>query len=995
LCAAVFAARFGGLGPAAIAAAAGAVGARYAAETWNPELRFPADAGVAMLGFYALACGAAIVAIESLRRSCQTAQEAMSVQARQEWLHELGDGVVAADRQGTITLINRAAQKLTGWSSEEALGRKFTEVLHISSGPDREPVRDLISWVERPSGDAGKQAFLIARNGAEIPIDYGGAPLRNSQGRVIGAALVVRDISARRKAEELRSRLAAIVDSSEDAIIGKDLDGIITSWNRGAEKLYGYSSEEVVGRCVSLLMPEERKDELPEIMSKIRRREPVGHHETVRIDKHGRRLDVSLSISPIHDAAGHLTGASAIARDISGYRKAEAEREELLRRAQEARSEAESERERIHKILETIREGFLVVDRDLRCLYVNERAAAFARKSRRQMLGAGIWDGFAELQGTKFADEVGRTAISREPAHFEHWYAPFNEWLEVDCYPADDGGLSIFLRDISGRKQAEQERLQLLQEIQRQRERIDNLVSTVPGVVWEASGSKDSPFSTLDFVSSHVEDLLGYPVQEWLEKPNFWLSVVHPEDRAQIARDLPDIYSAGKGTSQFRWIGRDGRSVWVQAQTVVVFNSLGHAVGLRGVCMDISERKRAEREREHVLRLEQELRSEAEAASRSKDEFLATVSHELRTPLNAMLGWARMLRSGKLDAQAADRAIETIERNARSQAQLIDDLLDVSRIISGKLKLEVFMVELSQVIEAAIDSVRLAAQGKDIQLEMELESGAGPISGDPDRLQQIVWNLLSNAIKFTPRGGKVRIDMSLAESAVQLRVSDTGKGIRPEFLPHVFDPFRQGDGGTARLQGGLGLGLSIVRHLVELHGGTVKAESDGEGKGATFTVSLPIISVRYPGYTPASTTAGPPTDLKLQDWLEHVRVLIVDDEQDARELISLVLQKYGAETDLAKSAGEALAKIQSWRPDVLLADVGMPGEDGYSLIRRVRALGYDRGGATPAVALTAYARAEDRTRALSAGFDMHLAKPVEPVELASIIAKLHHMQLSD
>lgn len=384
------------------------------------------------------------------------------------------------------------------------------------------------------------------------------------------------------------------------------------------------------------------------------------------------------------------------------------------------------------------------------------------------------------------------------------------------------------------------------------------------------------------------------------------------------------------------------------------------------------------------------LYSEAQEANRIKDEFLATVSHELRTPLTAILGWAQMLQAGTLDEMTAKRALNSIERNAKSQAHLIEDLLDISRIITGKLRLDVRPVELPPVIEAAIDAVRPAADAKIIKLQKALDMKAGLVSGDPDRLQQVVWNLLSNAIKFTPRGGEVRISLQRVASQARISVSDTGQGIAPSFLPYMFDLFRQADSTITRKHGGLGLGLAIVRHVVEMHGGTVHADSPGEGKGATFTVSLPLIGMRRPGDSTGTAAWGRKlsdgTLFDRQTVLKGMHVLVVDDEPETREMLVEVLVQYGAEVKASASVHEALEALEHWQADVLVSDIGMPGEDGYELIRKVRAMDPERGGRIPAVALTAYARVEDRLKALSAGFQMHISKPVEPAELAAVVA---------
>jgi signal transduction histidine kinase len=405
---------------------------------------------------------------------------------------------------------------------------------------------------------------------------------------------------------------------------------------------------------------------------------------------------------------------------------------------------------------------------------------------------------------------------------------------------------------------------------------------------------------------------------------------------------------------------------------------------------EIAVRRWAEEERARLLVREQELRRQAEDANRMKDEFLATLSHELRTPLNAMLGWAQVLRLGKVDEAAAARALETIERNARVQAQLIADLLDVSRIITGKLRLDMQAVELSRIIEAALDSVRPGADAKGIRLDVRLDPLTSPVMGDADRLQQVIWNLLSNAIKFTPHDGLVQVRLRLDGGSAEVRVSDTGAGIRPDFLPYVFDRFRQAESTITRSHGGLGLGLSIVRHLVELHGGSVAVQSEGEGKGAAFTVRLPVRPSMSDG---EGALLAERVDATARVWdnpmlLGGVRVLIVEDEEDTRELLIASLRQCGADVTAAASVAEALESLDRALPDVLVSDLAMPGEDGYSLIRKVRARDPEAGGKIPAAALTAYARAEDRVRALASGFQRHLPKPVDPADLIGMVASL-------
>ena len=410
---------------------------------------------------------------------------------------------------------------------------------------------------------------------------------------------------------------------------------------------------------------------------------------------------------------------------------------------------------------------------------------------------------------------------------------------------------------------------------------------------------------------------------------------------------------------------------------------------------EVDERKRIEAERLVLLESEQRARAHAEAVNRLKDEFLATLSHELRTPLNAILGWSHLLTSRKSDPAMVERAIGVIRNNAMAQSQLIEDILDVSRIIGGKLRLKLARVPLQEVIGAALDSVSPAAQAKAIEIARDVDD-IEPITGDYDRLQQVVWNLLSNAVKFTPREGRVTVSLKRVEDDVVLRVEDTGIGISPDFLPYVFDRFRQADGTATRRHGGLGLGMAIVRYLVELHGGTVRVHSEGEGQGATFTIELPTHLELTGDHdedtgTPMEDTGTPMIEAGDEAPVQHldgVSVMVVDDDQDSRSFMSQLLQNHGASVVAAESTSEALGRLRQLRPRVLISDIGMPGEDGYALIRRVRELSEDEGGAVPAIALTAYARPEDERAALGAGYQRHLSKPVSVPHLMATIAEL-------
>jgi PAS domain S-box-containing protein len=452
------------------------------------------------------------------------------------------------------------------------------------------------------------------------------------------------------------------------------------------------------------------------------------------------------------------------------------------------------------------------------------------------------------------------------------------------------------------------------------------------------------------------------------------LQVIHAEDRGRVVRAWRNAVETGEPLVVEYRLRRaeDGVYRWHLGRAVPELDRRGRIIGWLATATDIDDQKHAE-----------ERHAEA---NRMKDQFLATVSHELRTPLNAIFGWIRMLRSGQLDTRSVPKALETIERNTKIQAQLVEDLLDVSRIVSGKLRLDVTPLTPADVVRNAVDAVRLTAEAKGVQLNPIIDPTPCRVMGDASRLQQVVWNLVQNAIKFTPSGGRIDVMVGSNGEQVEIEVSDTGHGIAPEFLPFVFDRFRQADGSSTRAHGGLGLGLAIVRHIVELHAGTVDVESPGYGQGARFTVRLPVdVSQAPAGDLPPIRESG---SFDAVPELTGLRLLVVDDDPDARDLLTLVLEQYGAHVVAVDCAPDALRQLDNGRLDVLLSDIGMPGQNGYELIREVRAREALAGGFLPAVALTGYASPEDGQRALAAGFQMHLPKPIDPAELLSLVGRL-------
>jgi PAS domain S-box-containing protein len=652
-----------------------------------------------------------------------------------------------------------------------------------------------------------------------------------------------------RDTEELRNRLAAIVASSDDAIISKTLDGVIVTWNEGASRIFGYEPEEVIGKPITILIPPDRLDEEPAILARLRAGERVDHIQTLRVCKDGRIVNISLSVSPIRNSAGKIIGASKIARDITPQKRSE----EALRVS-------------------------------------NERFRLMADS------------------------------------------APVLIWI------ADVTKARVWFNE-----------------------------------VW------------LAFTGRSLEQ----------EQAFGWTQNVHEEDLAQCLQIYGEGFDSRKPfRSEYRIRATDGEARWIIEQASPLFEGPGGTFsGFIGSCVDITESKQVQADREETLKAERAARAEAERVGRVKDEFLATVSHELRTPLNAILGWASLLRRLPPGSDDHARGLETIERNARVQGQIIADLLDMSRIISGKVQLDVQPIDINDAINAALDAVKLSVEAKKQRLRVTLDARAGRLRGDPGRLQQVFWNLLTNAVKFTPSGGRIDVVSERVNSHVEVSVEDSGLGIKPEFLAFVFDRFRQADSSTTRRHGGLGLGLSIVKHLVELHGGSVRVKSPGEGQGSTFIVALPISVIRTED-TGADEDRVAFSDVDVSTIelpsLHGVRALVVDDQPDARILICRLIEECGGLCALAESAAEALKIVEKEDVNILISDIGMPETDGYQLIKKLRALNHERRN-VPAIALTAYARNDDRQRALLAGFQMHLSKPVEPRELIAGIASLLHL----
>jgi PAS domain S-box-containing protein len=775
-------------------------------------------------------------------------------------LTSVGDAVISTDAQGRIVFANPVAQSLLQWPEAEILGRHLDEVFRIINEDSRATVESPVAKVLREGAIVGlaNHTVLIARDGTEIPIDDSGAPIRGESGAIEGTVLVFRDVAARRREEATSHLLASIVESSDDAIISKDLSAVITSWNKGAARMFEYSAEEAIGQPIALIAAPERVDEMPGILERIKQGARIDHFETVRRTKSGKLVNVSLTISPLRDTAGRIVGASKIARDIS----------ERVRAAEQMAS-----------LNALLRES-------------NERLAR-----------------------------------------------------------ANDG-------------------------LQESEQRFRRLADGAPVMIWVAGLDKKYTWLNavwLKFTGRAMEQELG----------DAWTERIHPDDRRRWLSTYSENFDRRESFSiEYRLLRHDGEWRWLLDCGMPLQGPEGTFAGYVGSCIDITERIQNEEERANLLARERAARTEAERANRLKDEFLATVSHELRTPLAAVLGWAQLLQDSNLDESSRSRALKAIDHNAKMQAKLLEDILDVSRVVSGKLLLEMQRVELLNVIEGALESIRPAAESKSISMESVFDAAAGVVEGDPERLEQVLRNVLSNAVKFTPQGGRVEVRLERREGFAEIRVQDSGVGIAEEFLPHVFEPFRQADASASRRHGGLGLGLAIVQHVVDLHGGSVHAHSDGPGTGAAFTIRLPLLMGRERQKDESGAASG------LAGALRGLRVLIVEDNKDTRELLTVILGNHGAEVRTAASTAAALESFLIEKPHVLVCDIGLPGEDGYGLIRRIRSLKPEEGNEVPALALSAYTRLEDRQQALAAGFQIHLPKPVNPTVLTRAIADL-------
>lgn len=1028
-------------------------------------------------------------------------------------------GMAIADLSGNLIKVNEVYCHITGYPEEELLTLNLITITHED---DRErKARELERIRRQEIAQFIIEKRYVRKDGVAVWVQNSVSGLKDGSGQLVGFVVVVEDITVRQAATsslaESEERLRLIIGSLYDyAIFTTDVDGIVTSWNPGAQRIFGFAESEIIGREADLLWtPEDREKSAPQVEMTAATERGWAEDERWHIRRDGTRFWASGTLNALHDAQGGLTGFTKICRDLTSQKALERQlsdtrmrREATLAAAEvgtyvwdiatdrlisdpnmarlffgnEALAEAPGAdyRDRLHKddaanviaqIEATVRgenksfdveyrvvrpdgsmrwvisRGSVLRDPDGNPLQVPGVAIDITERKRTERRLAELTtrlndqanlyntvlsstDDFAyifdlngrflyanrrllEVWGMTLADVVGKTCLE---LGYPEWHADMHmrelrQVIETRqpikgevAYTAPTGIFGIYeyvFTPVFG---------------------PDRSVSLVAGTthdVTERRRAEDDLRTIRERFALAVEaaDIGTFfcpmPLEKiyWNDKcqHHFWMQDapvvgfeafydrVHHDDRARTREAVEKAVNEGLPYNvEYRTVSPSGDVRWIHAIGQSFRGTDGETIRFDGATIDVTAQKALEAERESLLQAEQAARLEAERSGRMKDEFLATLSHELRTPLSSILGWAHVLRTGKSTGSDLDKGLETIERNARSQAQIIEDLLDMSRIISGKVRLEVELTDVRPILESAIDTVRHAAEAKGVVISTSFDSKQHNVSGDPSRLQQVFWNLLSNAVKFTPRDGEIQVALKEVGSYVEITVSDTGAGIDSTFLAHVFSRFRQADGSTTRRHGGLGLGLAIVKQLVELHGGTVQARSAGVGKGSEFIVTLPLATIHR---TPGSDEEDEPThratllaSMPIVS-LSGTKILIVEDEADARDLLARVLEEYGATVIKQPSALHAVELLLSERPDIIISDIGMPEEDGYSFIRRVRSLKDDAARSTPAIALTAYARSEDRVKAFLAGFQMHLAKPLETAELVTVVSNLHHQRL--
>lgn len=877
-------------------------------------------------------------------------------QQRERFFAVAADLLTIGNFDGYFTWVSQSWEKTFGWTSVELTTQPWLFFVHPE---DHEKTQKVGQQLQAGIELVAFENRYRCKDGSYRWISWRSKPFVAEQ-LVYGAAI---DVTAQKQAEmarqESEERFRLMVDSAPAMIWMSDPTGYCTYLSQGWYNFTGQTEREGLGLgWIDVVHPEESNTAKNAFLEATKR------HEAFRLDYRLQRHDGEYrfcidAASPRFGADGQLVGYIGIVIDITERKRAQAT--------------ADEHRRLLKAVTDNASVGLFIMDEHQQCVFMNPAAEAMTGFTLTEVQGRALHDIIHHTRpdGSHYPleecpidrafpqnnQEQGEEVFVRKDGSF--YYVSYTASPIRDA--GEIRGTIIEVRDITAEKRAEA--------------RFRLMADSIPQLAWMANSD-----GWIFWYNQRWYNYTGKTLQEmqgW-----GWQSVHDPDELPKvIARWQHSLTTGEPFDLEFPLKGADGGFRWFLTRINPMKDAQGNVVLWFGTNTDVSEQRQLAQERAALLETERAAREQAEKANRVRDEFLAVLSHELRSPLNPIIGWVKLLKSGRLNPEKTAQAIDIIERNAKLQVDLIADLLDVSRILQGKLTLNVSSVSLPDTISAAIETVYLAAQAKSIKIDTAVDSTVEQVVGDAARLQQIVWNLLSNAVKFTPKGGSVEIRLSCVGADAQITVSDTGKGIHPDFLPYIFEYFRQEDASTTRQYGGLGLGLAIVKQLVELHGGTVQATSPGEDQGATFIITLPLIK-------PHSEICAASTTSKQATNLSGISVLVVDDEPDSRNLVAFALELFGANVTAVASAREALQALHSSTPDVLVSDIGMPDMDGYQLLRQVRTWTSSNNRKIAAIALTAYAGEFDQRQALAAGFQMHIAKPVEPEALATAVAQL-------
>lgn len=877
--------------------------------------------------------------------------------------------IFTTDPRGVITTWNEGCKNALGYDRDEFIGQHikmlFAPEAVASGAADKE------MEIAAEKGSASDDRWLMRKDGERFWASGITTAARDDAGNLTGFTKVLRDLTERKQAEERLQQsqlyLRLLIESLPQLVwacrTNGECDYLSPQWVRYT----GIPESEQLGfGWLYQLHPDDREATIAAWNRTVKENSVFDVEFRIR-GADGKYRWFKTRAQPLRSEEGEIFKWFGTNTDIEDQKRGEA----LLREREE---QVRAERNFSDEIVSSLPGVFYLFDRRGKFLRWNKNLGETTGRSDAEI---------ALMTPLEFIVEEDRPAVERK---IEEVFVHGGANIEARLLTKHGLGIPYFF---TGRRIAIDGQPHLIGsgvDIS-ERRRGEETAAYLAAIV---ESSDDAIISTdlqgiIRSWNNGAERHYGYTAAEAIGKP---LTTLFPPERWSEEPRIRNLIWKGERIEHYETLRRrkDGTDIDVSLTVSPIRNRAGDIIGASRISRDITERKHAEEERERLLASESEARAEAQEANRLKDEFLATVSHELRSPLNAILGWARLLRDPQVREEQLERALEIVERNAQAQARLIEDLLDVSRIVSGKLSIQMRRVTLNSTAQGVVADMRPAAEAKGIELRLT-EGEEIKLIGDADRLQQVVWNLLSNAIKFTPEGGRIEVELKRIGERAELRVSDTGRGISPEFLPHVFVRFRQATRTDARARAGLGLGLTIVRYIVEAHGGSVAAESPGVGQGATFICRFPLAGSGQET-VPAVEPLQAQLEVSAEPLLRGIKVLVVDDDEDARDVLSAALNRYGAEVTTATGAPQALDTLASEKMDVLVSDINMPGMDGYELIRRVRAMAPGQSGRIPAVALTAYARAEDRVHALQAGYQAHVPKPVEPAELEVVVATL-------